>query len=51
MTSAAFSPCLKKGIGLCYITKKHAAGKQPIILTDGKVEIKAVTEKPPLLKK
>lgn len=49
VTSGSFSPCLKKGIGLCYISKGFSAEGTEIVLTDGKVEIKAVIKKPPLL--
>lgn len=51
VTSGAFSPCLKKGIGLCYIDKKLAVEGQEIAITDGKVEIKAQIKKPPFVQK
>ncbi|MFH1798438.1 MAG: glycine cleavage system aminomethyltransferase GcvT [Candidatus Omnitrophota bacterium] len=41
VTSGAFSPCLKKGIGLCYIDKALAEQGREILLSDGKIEIKA----------
>ncbi|MBL7072568.1 MAG: glycine cleavage system aminomethyltransferase GcvT [Candidatus Omnitrophica bacterium] len=50
VTSAAFSPCLKKGIGLCYIKKEFAVEGRQIILTDGKTEIKATIESTPFYK-
>jgi len=40
VTSGAFSPCLKKGIGLCYINRAFSSEGQKIVLTDGKAEIK-----------
>jgi len=49
VTSGVFSPCLKKGIGLCYIDKKIPVEGQDVILTDGRVEIEAVTKKPPFV--
>lgn len=51
VTSGSFSPCLKKGIGLCYIDKKYSAAGQEIMLTDGRTEIKATVESLPLYKK
>jgi aminomethyltransferase len=51
VTSGAFSPCLKKGIGLCYIEKDLAAEGKDITLTDGKIEIKANVKKPPFISK
>ena len=48
VTSGGFSPCLKKGIGLCYIDKKLAEDGQEVILTDGKVNIKAILKNPPI---
>jgi len=50
VTSGAFSPCLKKGIGLCYIDKTSAAPGTEIVLTDGRVEIKAEIKNPPFIK-
>lgn len=47
VTSGAFSPCLKKGIGLCYINRAFSSEGQKIVLTDGKAEIKGrVTDLP-----
>lgn len=48
VTSGAFSPCLKKGIGLCYIKREFASGGQEVVLSDGKAEIKAVLKKIPV---
>jgi len=50
VTSGAFSPCLKKGIGLCYIEKEFAARGTQIVLTDGKTEIKASIANTPFYK-
>jgi aminomethyltransferase len=41
VTSAAFSPCLKKGIGLCYINRQFAKDAQPISLRGDRAEIPA----------
>ncbi|MGB3114064.1 MAG: glycine cleavage system aminomethyltransferase GcvT [Candidatus Omnitrophota bacterium] len=41
VTSAAFSPCLKKGIGLCYMEKDFVIAGEEIALTDGKIEVDA----------
>ena len=51
VTSASFSPCLKKGIGLCYINQNVAAEGVQIKLTDNKVSIEAIVTKPPFIKK
>jgi len=51
VTSGAFSPCLKKGIGLCYIEKEFATEGGQIILTDGRTEIKAVIADTPFYKR
>ena len=48
VTSGSFSPCLKKGIGLCYIKKDFSGCGTSVVLSDGKVEIKAEIKKPPL---
>jgi len=48
VTSGAFSPCLKKGIGLCYIEKELAGEGTGIVLTDGRVEIEAGIKSVPL---
>ena len=50
VTSGAFSPCLKKGIGLCYIEKEFSATGSQIILTDGKTKIKAIISDTPFYK-
>jgi len=50
VTSGAFSPCLKRGIGLCYIEKEFAAAGTRIKLSDGKIEILAEIADTPLLK-
>jgi len=50
VTSGAFSPCLKRGIGLCRVEKEFAAAGTRITLSDGKVEIPAAIENIPLLK-
>jgi aminomethyltransferase len=51
VTSGAFSPCLKKAIGLCYVDKKRMLEGKEITLTDGKISIPAKLEKVPLLKR
>lgn len=51
VTSGAFSPCLKKGIGLCYINRDLAGEGKSVILTDGKVEIEAQLKDVPILEK
>lgn len=48
VTSGAFSPCLKKGIGLCYIDSHLAVAGTGIVLTDGRVEIEARVKSVPL---
>ena len=48
VTSGAFSPCLKKGIGLCYINKEISVSGEEITLTDGKTEIKAQLKSIPI---
>jgi len=50
VTSGAFSPCLKKGIGLCYMEKALVTGGREIALTDieGRTEIGAVVKGIPL---
>ncbi len=50
VTSGAFSPCLKKGIGLCYIEKEFAAEDRSVILSDEKTEIRAVVRDVPIYK-
>ena len=49
VTSGSFSPCLKKGIGLCYIDKEIASGGTEVILKDGKIEIGATLKTPPFI--
>lgn len=48
VTSGAFSPCLKKGMGLCYIDSEFAVAGQEIVLSDGRSEVKAVVKEIPL---
>ncbi len=48
VTSGAFSPCLKKGIGLCYIEKEFVGEGREILLGDGKIEIRARLKKIPV---
>ncbi|MFH1847216.1 MAG: glycine cleavage system aminomethyltransferase GcvT [Candidatus Omnitrophota bacterium] len=48
VTSAGFSPCLKQGIGLCYIDIEYNRPGQEITVTDGKVEIPAKVKSVPL---
>lgn len=48
VTSGAFSPCLKKGIGLCYIEKKFAEEGQDLLLTDGKIGLGARVKNVPI---
>ncbi|MEA3490122.1 MAG: glycine cleavage system aminomethyltransferase GcvT [Candidatus Omnitrophota bacterium] len=48
VTSGAFSPCLKKGIGLCYIDKECFIEGQGILLSDGKAGIRAAVKKIPI---
>ncbi|HNX91087.1 MAG TPA: glycine cleavage system aminomethyltransferase GcvT [Candidatus Omnitrophota bacterium] len=53
VTSGVFSPCLKLGIGLCYIKKELSAEGTDIQLgdTDGKIIINAKIKKPPFVQK
>ena len=51
VTSGAFSPCLKKGIGLCYINRGFAKEGNSVILTDGRIEIEAHLKSVPILEK
>jgi aminomethyltransferase len=48
VTSAAFSPCLKKGIGLCYMQKEFVIENDEIALSDGHVEVDAYIKKIPV---
>ncbi|MBU1894623.1 MAG: glycine cleavage system protein T, partial [Candidatus Omnitrophica bacterium] len=50
VTSGSFSPCLKKGIGLCRVEKTFAVQDTPVILTDGKIDVPAKIKDVPLLK-
>lgn len=51
VTSGAFSPCLKKAIGLCYIEKPLAQDGTPIVLRKGKTEIPGKVRSIPVYKK
>lgn len=51
VTSGAFSPCMKKAMGLCYVDKKESFEGREVTLTDGNVSIQAKLENVPLLKK
>ncbi|MFH1665871.1 MAG: glycine cleavage system aminomethyltransferase GcvT [Candidatus Omnitrophota bacterium] len=51
VTSGGFSPCLKKGIGLCYLEKDFNAEGREITLSDGKTEIKAAVKQVPIYKR
>lgn len=51
VTSGAFSPCLKKGIGLCYISKELAEDGREIVLSDERTQIKAALKKIPIYTK
>ncbi|MFQ5952291.1 MAG: glycine cleavage system aminomethyltransferase GcvT [Candidatus Omnitrophota bacterium] len=51
VTSAAFSPCMKKGIGLCYMEKEFVIENDEIALTDGKVEVDAYIKKIPVYRR
>ncbi len=50
VTSASFSPCLKKAIGLCYINNGLAKEGSKITLTDGKITVDAVITAPPFVR-
>jgi aminomethyltransferase len=49
VTSGAFSPTLKRGIGLCYIERSLAVEGKKILLKGGDTTIKAKIATPPLL--
>lgn len=49
VTSGAFSPVLKKGIGFCYIEKGFASTGQKVTLTCGKAEIEATIKSLPII--
>ncbi len=51
VTSSTFSPCLKQGIGLCYADINFHKEGEEVVLTDGKIEIKAKLKNIPLYKK
>lgn len=51
VTSAGFSPCLKRGIGLCYVDKEFASKGQEISLSGAGLKIPAVVEQTPVYKK
>ena len=50
VTSGAFSPILKRGIGLCYIESSLAKDDQKILLRRGETAIPAKIMTPPLLR-
>lgn len=50
VTSGAFSPCLKRAIGLAYMDKTCVIENNGIILTDGKVRIPAKVSSIPIYK-
>ncbi len=50
VTSGAFSPCLKKAIGLCYVEKDMARDGAKVVLSDGKIHIEAELRKGPFLR-
>ncbi|MBU0571253.1 MAG: glycine cleavage system aminomethyltransferase GcvT [Candidatus Omnitrophica bacterium] len=50
VTSGAFSPCLKRGIGLCYVDKDAAGEGKDVVLINEKIEINAKLKTPPFLK-
>ncbi|MFH1878315.1 MAG: glycine cleavage system aminomethyltransferase GcvT [Candidatus Omnitrophota bacterium] len=51
VTSGAFSPCLKKGIGLCYLDRDRASAGGEIYIDDGRSGIKAEVAAPPFYKR
>lgn len=51
VTSASFSPCLKKAIGLCYMEKDIGMPGNQIVLTNNEIFIKAAITVPPFYKK
>ncbi len=51
VTSGAFSPSLKRAVGLCYVDKRYSAEGTRIALTDGRVTVDAKLAKLPLLRK
>ena len=48
VTSGAFSPCLRKGMGLCYVDRYNARYGGEVVLTDGNTEIQAEIKDLPL---
>ena len=48
VTSGAFSPCLKRGIGLCYLDRRDARSGQAITLKKEKSEIAATVQSVPV---
>lgn len=48
VTSGAFSPCLKKGIGLCYITEQFIGSSMEISLCGANAGIRAVLKNIPI---
>ncbi len=50
VTSGTFSPCLKKGVGLCYIDKNFSNAAEKVVLTDGDVAVGAVITDIPIYK-
>jgi aminomethyltransferase len=48
VTSGAFSPSLRKGMGLCYVDMYNARYGGEVVLTDGNTEIKAEIKDLPL---
>jgi aminomethyltransferase len=51
VTSGAFSPSLKKAIGMCYIDREFAVPGTEIKLSDGKAEVEARVKTVPLLER
>ncbi|MDP8259030.1 MAG: glycine cleavage system aminomethyltransferase GcvT [Candidatus Aadella gelida] len=51
VTSGGFSPSMQKGIGLCYLDAESSNAGTEILLTDGKIEIKAVISDMPIYKR
>ena len=51
VTSSAFSPCMKIGIGLCYLLEEYSKVGQKIVLSNDKIKIEAEVQTLPLYKK
>ncbi|KJJ83714.1 glycine cleavage system aminomethyltransferase T [Candidatus Omnitrophus magneticus] len=49
VTSAGFSPCLKRAVGLCYIASNKAVKGANIIIKNNDLEINAVITTPPFI--